>query len=60
MFEYDLAQVPENYVIDSLNDKACKHFNSSSKATARLVKGCFSEGYTLADCKKVIDTKAKN
>ena len=47
-------------VIDYLNDKANKQFKASSKATGRLLKGRFSEGYTLADCKKVIDTKAKN
>ena len=47
-------------VIEYLNDKANKQFKASSKATARLVKGRFSEGYTVADCKKVIDTKAKN
>ncbi|MBO0603764.1 conserved phage C-terminal domain-containing protein, partial [Sporosarcina sp. E16_3] len=46
-------------VIDYLNDKANKQFKASSKATARLVTGRFSEGYTVADCKKVIDTKAK-
>ncbi|MEK5067139.1 conserved phage C-terminal domain-containing protein [Sporosarcina sp. FSL K6-1508] len=47
-------------VIEYLNDKANKQFKASSEATARLVKGRFSEGYTVADCKKVIDTKAKN
>ncbi|KAA0966381.1 hypothetical protein FQ087_09165 [Sporosarcina sp. ANT_H38] len=47
-------------VINYLNDKACKQFKASSKVTARLEKGRFSDGYTVADCKKVIDTKAKN
>ena len=46
-------------VIEYLNDKANKQFKASSKATARLVKGRFCEGYTVADFKKVIDTKAK-
>ncbi|WP_186669113.1 conserved phage C-terminal domain-containing protein [Sporosarcina sp. BP05] len=55
--ENDLDDVS---VIDYLNDKACKQFKASSKAAARLVKGSFSEGYTVADSKKVIDTKAKN
>ncbi|MBO0602535.1 conserved phage C-terminal domain-containing protein [Sporosarcina sp. E16_3] len=36
-------------VIDYLNDKAGKQFKASSKDTARLVKGRFSEGYTLAE-----------
>ena len=57
LVEYDLDVVS---VIDYLNAKASKQFKASSKATARLVKGRFSEGDTLADCKKVIDTKAKN
>ncbi|XKI10898.1 Phg-2220-C domain-containing protein [Sporosarcina sp. ANT_H38] len=42
-------------VIDYLNDKACKQFKASSKVTARLGKGV-----SVADCKKVIDTIAKN
>ncbi|NYF23632.1 conserved phage C-terminal domain-containing protein [Sporosarcina sp. JAI121] len=47
-------------VIEYLNDKANKQFKASSKATARLVSGRFHEGYTVADCKMVIDTKVKN
>ncbi|MBO0589064.1 conserved phage C-terminal domain-containing protein [Sporosarcina sp. E16_8] len=47
-------------VIDYLNDKTCKQFKASSKATARLVNGRFSEGYTAADCKMVIDTKVND
>jgi len=47
-------------VIDYLNARANKQFKATSKATARLVKGRFSEGYTVADCKKVIDTKAQD
>ncbi|MCG7337125.1 conserved phage C-terminal domain-containing protein [Sporosarcina sp. ACRSM] len=46
-------------VIEYLNDKANKQFNVTSKATARLVKGRFSEGYAVSDFKKVIDTKVK-
>ena len=45
-------------VIDYLNYKTNKQFKATSKATARLVKARFSEGYTVSDCKKVIDTKA--
>jgi len=37
-------------VIDYLIALACKQFKASSKATARLVKGRFSEGYRLAEC----------
>ncbi|WP_354312305.1 conserved phage C-terminal domain-containing protein [Sporosarcina psychrophila] len=47
-------------VIDYLNALACKQFKAFSETTAQLVKGYFSEGYTVADCKKVIDRKAKN
>ncbi|WP_338655258.1 conserved phage C-terminal domain-containing protein [Sporosarcina psychrophila] len=46
-------------VIDYLNALACKQFKASTKATARLVKGRFSEGYTVADCNMVFDTEAK-
>ncbi|KXH86951.1 conserved phage C-terminal domain-containing protein [Sporosarcina sp. HYO08] len=46
-------------VIDYLNTKANKQFRATSKATARLVRGRFSEGYTVADFKKVIDAKAE-
>ncbi len=46
-------------VIDYLNDKACKQFKTTSKATVRLVTARLREGYTVVDFKKVIDTKAK-
>ena len=39
-------------VIDYLNDKASKQFKASSKATARLVKGRFREGYTVGGLQK--------
>ncbi|CAM3286666.1 conserved phage C-terminal domain-containing protein [Filibacter tadaridae] len=47
-------------VIDYLNKNARTQFKASSKATARIVKGRFSDGYTVADCKKVIDTKTND
>ncbi len=46
-------------VIDYLNTKAHKQFTASSKATIRLVRARFREGYQLNDFKKVIDTKVK-
>lgn len=46
-------------VIDYLNTKAHKQFKANSKATIRLVKARFQEGYELDDFKKVIDTKVK-
>ncbi|WP_318617100.1 conserved phage C-terminal domain-containing protein, partial [Sporosarcina sp. YIM B06819] len=46
-------------VIDYLNDKTTKQFNASSKATARLVTARLREGYSVFDCQKVIDTKAR-
>ncbi|WP_342512107.1 conserved phage C-terminal domain-containing protein [Sporosarcina sp. FSL K6-1522] len=55
--EHDLDVVS---VIDYLNDKTSKQFKASSKATARFVTARFHEGYTVADCKKVIDTKVKH
>ena len=47
-------------VIDYLNKKAEKQFNTSSKATERLVKARYREGYELKDFKKVIDLKVKD
>lgn len=46
-------------VVKCLNDKANIQFNSSSRATVRLVKGRLCEGYDWLDYKKVIDTKVK-
>lgn len=46
-------------VLDYLNEKISKQFKASSKATERLVKGRFREGYKLDDFKKVIDLKVK-
>lgn len=46
-------------VIDYLNDKTSKQFKASSKATAQLVAARLREGYTVVDCQKIIDTKAK-
>jgi uncharacterized phage protein (TIGR02220 family) len=46
-------------VIEYLNDKANKQYKASAKPTVQLVNARFSEGYTVADFKKVIDTKAK-
>lgn len=46
-------------VVDYLNTKAHKQFKANSKATIRLVKARFQEGYELDDFKKVIDTKVK-
>ncbi len=46
-------------VIDYLNDKTNKQFKASSKATAQLVRARLREGYSVIDCQKVIDAKAK-
>jgi len=55
--ENNLDVVP---VIDYLNKKTSKQFKASSKATERLVKARYREGYKLDDFKKVIDLKAKD
>lgn len=51
----DIAQI-----IHYLNDKAHKNFKPTSKASARLIKSRFKEGYRLKDFKKVIDVKVED
>lgn len=46
-----------NEIIDYLNKKASTKFRSSSEETKRHIRARLSEGYTVVDFKKVIDTK---
>ena len=52
------AQIPYAEIIDYLNQKTGKNFKSTSKATQRHIKARFSDGFTLDDFKRVIDTKS--
>jgi len=42
-----------------LNEACGTRYTSKSKATQRLIKARFNEGYSLEDFKQVIDTKSE-
>jgi uncharacterized phage protein (TIGR02220 family) len=44
-------------VISYLNDKTHSSFRATSEKTKRLIQARFNEGFTVEDCKKVIDNK---
>lgn len=44
-------------IIDYLNEKTGKSFKASTPNTQKAINGRLSEGYTVEDFKKVIDTK---
>lgn len=46
-------------IIAYLNQKTGKNFRSNCKATQRLVSARISEGFTVSDLKRVIDTKCE-
>lgn len=48
--------IPYAEVISYLNEKAGTKFKSDSSNTQRFIKARFSDGFTLEDFKKVIDT----
>lgn len=50
-------QIPYAEIIDYLNKKAGTHYRASSKATQRLIKARWNEGFKPEDFKKVIDVK---
>lgn len=45
-----------NEVIAYLNEKAGKHYRTV-ESTRRILRGRFRDGFTVADCKKVVDNK---
>ena len=45
-------------VIDYLNTKTGSAYKASSKANISVIRARLNDGYTVEDCKKVIDTKA--
>ncbi len=49
--------IPFDEIVGYLNEKTGKRFRPTSKATQRLIKGRWNEGYRLEDFKKVIDVK---
>ena len=50
-------KIPCEKIIDYLNRKTNSHYRPTSKATRRLIKARYNEGFTDIDFKKVIDKK---
>lgn len=50
-------QVPYKQIIDYLNEKADRSFNSNAKGNQDLIRARWNEGYTLEDFKQAIDNK---
>ncbi|WP_057766730.1 conserved phage C-terminal domain-containing protein [Cytobacillus praedii] len=50
--------IPYVEIMNYLNDAAQSNFRSSTKATQRVIKARWNEGFTLNDFKKVIDNKS--
>lgn len=50
-------QIPYSEIIAYLNKKAGTHYRASSKATQRMIKARWHEGFKLEDFQKVIDIK---
>lgn len=46
-------------VIDYLNQQAGTNYRKSGQASQRIIKARLKEGFTVDDCKKVIDNKVK-
>lgn len=44
-------------IVTYLNEKAKKNFRAATSTTQKHIKARLNEGFTVADCKKVIDTK---
>ena len=52
------ADTEAGEVIDYLNAKTGSAYKASSKANISVIRARLNDGYTVEDCKKVIDTKA--
>lgn len=50
-------KIPYEKIIDYLNRKTNSHYRPTSKATRRLIKARYNEGFTDIDFKTVIDKK---
>lgn len=51
------AEIEE--IIDYLNQRIDSRYKPTTRQTQRFISGRLSEGYSVQDCKRVIDTKAK-
>lgn len=52
-----ISKIPYEKIIDYLNRKTDSHYRPTSKATRRLIKARYNEGFTDIDFKTVIDKK---
>lgn len=52
------ADTEATEVIEYLNKKTGSAYKASSKANISVIRARLNDGYTVEDCKKVIDTKA--
>lgn len=52
--------IPYKKVVDYLNEKTGSKYRSSTKATKRLIRARWDEGFELDDFKKVIDVKVSD
>ncbi len=50
-------KIPYEKIVDYLNRKTNSHYRPTSKATRRLIKARYNEGFTDMDFKTVIDKK---
>ena len=50
-------KIPYEKIVDYLNRKTNSHYRPTSKATRRLIKARYNEGFTDVDFKTVIDKK---
>ncbi|KQL20486.1 conserved phage C-terminal domain-containing protein [Cytobacillus solani] len=57
-FNNTKENIPYVEIINYLNDAARSNYRSSTKATQRVIKARWNEGFTLEDFKKVIDNKS--
>lgn len=55
----ELALDDVSEILNYLNSVANKNFKTNTKSTQRLIKARLSEGFTVEDCKRVIDVKTK-
>lgn len=55
--EQKSQKIPYEKIIDYLNRKTNSHYRPTSKATRRLIKARYNEGFTDIDFKSVIDKK---
>lgn len=55
--EQKSQKIPYEKIIDYLNRKTNSHYRPTSKATRRLIKARYNEGFTDMDFKTVIDKK---